>query len=326
MHSNIQYLFSAISASNIRSYLLQQGWKAGGETQPDKLQFRLAGENGEEASELWTWAASDHPKFRNRVPNIVFSLSVLEDRPALEIANEMFESREPEPRVEPAPVAVASKPHSTAQRVTLHNGRKNSCLLVNGSSGKSFSLRVSEVVELVYDCPLHSPLDIETSEDAITVQPAKDATLRILQGVAHPRLGAHWSAAQIVGEQLHRLAEQMEGIDLAKTNADLKPTITRIEFELDPIGTVDSGVQNALRRQAAVLTVALANRLSKTTATKQAVWDACAKLLYPVQLRMELSATSIDELFSLAASDDELGPKKTLEWLKAHTVSVADAG
>lgn len=325
-HTNIQYLFAAISLANIRSYLLERGWSIESSGHSDRVLFRQSSGEGEQPSELWMFSTNEHPRFRGRVPNIIFSLSVLEDRPALDIANEMFASKEPEqkpeaPAAATATVATAARP---VQRMTLKNVRSAPMRVIHGPTGQALTIRAGDVVELLCDTADSPPLDLEVSEDAIRVRASQGANLKILQGVAHPRLGAQWSAAQIVGEQLQRLVEQTERIDIAKTQNDLRTAVSRVDFELDPIGNVDSGVQNAIRRQAAVLTVALVNQLPKTTATKQAVWDACAKLLYPVHLRLELSQSAIDDLFSLAASDEELGPKKTLEWLKTHTVSVLD--
>jgi len=103
----------------------------------------------------------------------------------------------------------------------------------------------------------------------------------------------------------------------------LGPTLARIDFELDPEGETGATMQHSLRRQAAVFASGIARRLEDTPRARQVVWRSCAKLLYPVGLRLELMSNSVDELFAAAATDEELSPKKTLAWLKEHGISIA---
>lgn len=334
-HHNIQFLFSVITVSCVQQYLLDHGWRRRETPGNDRLYFERDRPAGEEPATVWTWATNEHAKFRSQVPNIVFTLSILESRPALEIANEIYASRveKPAPKVEAAP--AASKPVAGAapsevvpplatkiQRCVLRLTRATALMIPLDVLDERVEIAAGDVVEIVYHGATNSELDLEIGDGVIQVRIPRYAGVRLLQGVAKPCLGDRWSAARIVREELAPLEDAGESKAAAELLDALGPTLARIDFELEPTGENGTAMQNALRRQAAVLASGIARRLDDTPRARQVVWRSCAKLLYPVGLRLELLSTSVDELFAAAATDEELSPRKTLNWLKEHGVSV----
>ncbi len=88
---NIQILFRAINHEGVHAYLLKHGWK----TQPsDTTGMRKylgpIGESGDPV-QLWTWENREHKRYVDRLQNAIFTLTVLEGRAALEIANEIYD-------------------------------------------------------------------------------------------------------------------------------------------------------------------------------------------------------------------------------------------
>jgi len=326
-HHNIQFLFSVISVSGVQQYLLDHGWRQREAPGTDRLYFDRDQPIGEEPATVWSWASNEHAKFRSQVPNICFALSILENRPALEIANEIYAARSETPAAKPiaAPptTEAAPLPAGKTQRCVLRITRPTTLTIPLDLLDERVEIATGDVVEILHHGTANSELDLELSDGLVQVRLPRNTTVRLLQGVAKPCLGDRWSAARIVREELTTLEDAGDSKAAAELLEAVGPTLARIDFELDPSGEAGTSMQNALRRQAAVLAAGIATRLDDTPQARQVVWRSCAKLLHPVGLRLELMSTSIDELFIAAAGDDELSPRKTLVWLKEHAVSVS---
>lgn len=335
-HTNIQFLFSVINVSGVQQYLLDHGWRKREPAGNDRIYFERDRAPGEEPATIWTWATNEHPKFRSQIPNLTFTLSILENRPALEIANEIYAARSDKPaaKADPAPAPKgaagptagdANPPiaTNTTQRCVLRLTHATALMIPLDMLDERVEIAAGDVVEIVYVGPPNSELDLQIGDRVIQVRIPREAGVRLLQGVAKPCLGDRWSASKIVREELSVLEDAGESKAAAELLESIGPTLARIDFELDPDGETGATMQNALRRQAAVLATGIARRLEDTPRARQVVWRSCAKLLYPVGLRLELMSTSVDELFAAAATDEELSPKKTLTWLKEHGISIA---
>ncbi len=113
MIQNIQTLFGTITATNVKTYLLARGWRM--RENGERIDYDRLEPSGETRM-LFLPKSEAHPRFRKLLPNVVFSLAVLESREALVIANEIFQSQEvvaPEPPAKPQSVSVelATAPH-----------------------------------------------------------------------------------------------------------------------------------------------------------------------------------------------------------------------
>lgn len=331
-HTNIQVLFSVISVDGVQRYLVDHGWRPREAQGADRLYFERERRGGEEAATIWTWATTEHPKFRSQVPNIIFTLSILESRPALEIANDMHAARAEPPAAKAeapptkpatAPTAEAAPPVITKkQRCVLRLSRATALIIPLDVLDEHVELAAGDVVEIVYYGADGAELDLEIGERTIQVRIPRTSGVRLLQGVAKPCVGERWSATHIVREELLPLEDAGENKAAAELLEALDSTLARIDFELEAGEDRGATVQSSLRRQAAMLAGGIARRLDDTPLARQVVWRTCAKLIYPVGLRLELLSNSVDELFAAAATDDEFSPRKTLAWLKEHAVAI----
>jgi hypothetical protein len=333
VHHNIQHLFSLIAVGQISRYLTDRGWQGRAAEGTKRLYFERTFAGGEKPAVLWTWDSGDHPRYRNQVPNIIFMLSVLEERPALDIANDMYASTAV-PLVPEVPAAVGSAAAATAaaepagraaptkMRVLLRFAEQTAVTIVEDMPAEVVTLPAHEVIELVYNAAAGHELEIETAAGVVRIIMPQTAGLRLLQGVAKPNVGPHWSAVQIVCGESRVLEDAGDSRIAAQLLEQLNPILMRIDFELDVNARIDAQQQASLLRQAAVLAAAVAHRLQPSPAAKTLVWRACAKLLYPVGLRLDLRSTSADELFDIAHEDEELSPRRTLNWLRENSISV----
>ena len=331
MHHNIQFLFSAISLSGLRQYLVDRGWQARSVEGSERVYFHRTFAGGEKDATLWSWP-SEHKRFRHQVPNVIFALSVLEDRPALDIANEMFTAGEAStaaskapPTAEKgavAPVAAAPSPPPSLRRVLLRFAEAAEVTVVDDMLADTTRAAAGEALELVYGAGGEAPLELELHGGRVKAMSPHTAGLRLLQGVARPSVGPHWSAQQIVCEESRVLEDAGRSTDAGRLLEELGPTLARIDFEMDVNGPPDERRQAQLLRQTAILATALVRRLSDGPLSRRLVWSTCAKLLFPSGLRLYLTSTSVDELFGTAAADDELRPTATLTWLRDNTRSV----
>jgi len=333
-HHNIQQLFSVISIGNFRQYLIRHGWQLRDDDVPERLYFDRIFAGGEQASTVWIWSSMEHPRYRNQVPNAIFTLSVLEDRPALDIANEIYASVEEKPTTTgetavDAPQAAAPAasletrvPPSHFHRLVYRLADDRAFTLIQDMLADTVHVSAGEIVELVYHGASNGGLEIELGADFLRAALPQAAGLRLLQGVSNPSVGEHWSARQIVCDELKLFEDVGDSKTAARLLEELHAILARIDFELDTNARIDDRQQQLLQRQTAVLAAALSRRVTSSPHARKLVWKVCAKLLFPVGLRLELRSTSADELFETAAADDEQSPKPTLTWIKENTVSV----
>jgi hypothetical protein len=335
-HQNIQYLFSTLSVSQIRGYLTNRGWRLLTEGPSERLSFERTFAGGEHPATVWIWSSVEHRRFRNQVPNLIFSLSVLESRPALDIANEMFAEQAAPPK-EPAAVAATPGDETTAksapgesirstgglERLVLRFAEETSVTVAEEMLSDTAKVAAGDVVELVHSGGPAAELQLEIAAGSVKAILPKVVGLRLLQGVAKPMVGPHWSAVQIVTEELGQLEDVGDSKQAALLLEELGPTLTRIDFELDVNAPINDHQQSLVLRQTAVLAAALSRRLPESTAAERVVWRACAKLLFPVGRRLQLSSTAAGELLRIATGDEELRPAATLAWLRENTQSVA---
>jgi hypothetical protein len=337
VYTNIQQLFSIISLRHIRAYLTTRGWNEKGGEGTDRAYFERTFAGGEKPAIVWIWSSPEHKRFRHQVPNVVFTLSVLESRPALDIANEIYASEPPKPAPAQTPViaepdtatktqavAVPAATPNAPQRLLLRFDQETSVTIVHDDNSDTTRTAAGDVIELLHSRAAGADLELTIGEGSVTAAMAQSGGLRVLQGVAKPSVGPHWSALQIVRDELRMLEDAGESKAAAQLLDDLEAILARIDFELDVNAPINDHQQNSVLRQTAVMTAALAQRLDESIAAVRVVWRAAAKLMYPVGRRLELSSTAAVELFQTAKDDDQLRPGKVLTWLRDNSRSVVN--
>lgn len=92
LQTNIQKLFATLGLENVRSYLLNSGWQIKESQRADIVAFERQNAASGEIDRVWSYASETHPKFRRQLPNIIFTLAVVDKREPLDLANEMMAS------------------------------------------------------------------------------------------------------------------------------------------------------------------------------------------------------------------------------------------
>lgn len=306
--ANIQILFREISLENIRVYLSARGWTVVEDPRPDVLRFQGQAVGEASPPQIWVWQPDDHPKFRSRVPNVVFTLAVAEQREALDIANDIRNSSAKKaaasgdgetggPRgctlvrrgVAPLEVVIANK-NARAAEVTLLDGHSLQ-VLASGPSGQ-----VPRV---------------ELNESGATIEAGADDVLECYHGLPP---AARVDVRAAVEQQLAPFGSIM---DLPALIDELAPLLDRVSFELEEVASGPASA-SVVRRQTAQLLVSLAQRFAASSGSHIALWNLAAQIVALAGLRLRCDPGSDADLYATAASDRPDAPKATLEWLKLN--------
>ena len=344
--SNIQVLFARISVADIREYLTGRGWREDVPLEADTLRFTTAGKEGPEEAEIWIAAQDADPRFRRRVPDVLFTLCLHEDRPALDIANEMFglgQKALARARAAAGASTVASSGAGmggatievrhvplTAREVRWSFGHRgaDSVLVQLRPHGGMHTIEPGDRLLLVV--PPETPLrpsgclfDVEWSDSVVRIDgpdaaPGPRLFLGLIEQIGPGELES-W-----IRRELRALPSE-RGEDAPDALFEtLLPTIRRIAFELQHDSTRDDPRERvALRqttlRQAAVLAASLARRLPVTTLGRRTLWRVVLRVLACAGLALELDAGLLEELAITALNDPEESPQQTLALLERAT-------
>jgi hypothetical protein len=298
--TNIQRFFGTVSADQIRRYLLDRGWKLVEPRHAEALSFELPGPPGDDPFQVWLWASEGHPSFRKRIPNVIFSLSVIEDREPLDIANDVH-NLPAETSEEP----VASAPLAFSFRVCHAQGEPLE--LRCPGSGEVLTIAPGEMIEVVVQGASPLPPSIEYQADGISIQTADSDSIELFQVAKRATDAPPPTATQIVTQQIER-----SGLALAES---LQSDLARADFELEHV-SADAAGQDTVRRQTAVLLTAVAHQLPDAAAARDVLWRIATEMIGLVGLRLRITPDARGELRSLAARDDVFSPRLTLDWLK----------
>jgi hypothetical protein len=345
-YTNIMELFGRISLGDITAYVASRGWEVE-EDSDETVRFRGPIGVGGDPGEIWTWRPESHPKFRRRVPDVLFSLAVHEGRDALDIANELIgmgrratnakagllAGHSPQPAAVGETLASAMLPGaagalvpSTPRPWTFTHRGADTLLVQLLPAGGTHSLEPGERLvierEPATEPSSSAPVDLEWAESVLRIQrPADDLVTRIAQTVAYDAQAVRPTPRRILAEELGVLPSENGSDRTAEYLERLAETMQRVEFELDFAGPVDDRVRQAYRRQTALVVASLARLLPTTTWARRVLWRIAMRMLASAELALELNASSVDELYITAASDSEASPVRTLEWLVARTVT-----
>lgn len=331
--TNIQELFARISLADIRAYLTECGWSVECAEGSETIHFHPPAQL--DASELWLWCPESHPKFRRRVPDILFSLSLLENRPALDIANDLYglgqrsqAARTTKPEASPQPTSTggdaAPERRETVCWTFTHRG-SDTLMLRLVPDGGTHALEPGDRLVAVYRVG-----ELPVSDEPLVDFALADSSAVVTARVTPPQLRFFQEAGLradrrpptprvIVAEELAGLPSSDGRDATADQLAQLAPALERIEFELESDGPPDRRLEDTYRRQAALLAAALVRQLPLTPLARQLVWRVTLRLLAPVQLGLELYGSAVDELYFTAAADAEASPTRTRALLATHT-------
>ena len=112
---SIQRVFSSIRIEQVCLYLHRAGWTKS--LTGERFDFEKTGDTSQETSRVFLPASSSHPRFRRLLPNLIFSVSILEEREPIEVASEMASLTTDEPTAISPPPPASEK----IERVLLRN-------------------------------------------------------------------------------------------------------------------------------------------------------------------------------------------------------------
>ncbi|XZE46762.1 hypothetical protein SH467x_002058 [Pirellulaceae bacterium SH467] len=207
---NIQKLFASITHQGICQYMEQTGWSS--MQRGDRLDFQKQRENTETPQTVYITAREDHPKFRSLVPNLIFSLSVLEEREAYSVAESIHrvaqEMRRPDSVPAsgsiPSVAAESSVPNPSVREssrwIRIRNGTASSIEVAWGEQGNAARLLGGE--SLFVD-PSDFEFGLEVHGDVRIFGASKTAGHRIRPLLDLP--GRKISSPKLVEQQILRI-------------------------------------------------------------------------------------------------------------------------
>lgn len=292
-YTNIQELFRSIQSDQVANYLTRKGWNVC-PSDPAVRQFEGPfGDDGELVRQ-WFWASESHPKFRHRLPNVIFALSILEKREALTIANEIF--------------AASTAPLAAGEAVfRLRNQRSAILAVTTGDSRRLIDLRPGE------------GLEIRGTRDDVVLE-WRDEGLQVARCLAPARVAFLAREAEPPGLAEALLGElQLAADERAAAAEALSPLLSRLAFELTEQSLADTSGRNWLRRQAALLAASAARHVAPESPGPDNLWRLIARWLRRGDWRLALVVDAAEAMYDVASHDDPAAPTATVEWLKSHT-------
>ncbi|WP_146677493.1 hypothetical protein [Pirellula sp. SH-Sr6A] len=342
---NIQKLFASITHQSICLYMEKTGWSS--MQRGDRLDFQKQLENSETPQTLYITAREDHPKFRSLVPNLIFSLSVLEEREAYSVAESIHrvvqEMRRPDGTPSSGSVAsVSAEPTSPTRSdrersrwIRIRNGTSSSIEVAWGEQRNSARLPGGET--LLVD-PSDFELGFEVQGDVRIFGAPKREGLRIRPLLDLP--GRRISSPKLVEQQILRiLHSQRDTTDSAlpeSFDAPQNEWLGLVHRFFFANGVHDSGkvalptreATGQLLRSLSMLLADLSERLDSTEGHwkgehSSSLFEISRWLLAMWGITFTADPDAPFQLCTALLSDRGTTPIQTLEWLEANCESIA---
>lgn len=336
---NIQQLFAVIPLRRVKHYLERNGWQPTPHADPRVTQYGSPEREGAEPCRVLLVESEEHPAYRRYLPNLVFAISVFEDRPAYDVAEELAgigakDSSRPADwaveveRLEGKEAGVSGPAPSDELSLESPDGSSNSVGLVfrHENSGQthvwlnslehSFPWRRGDRLEIRAQGGAFPEVSIR--DDALLVRLEKGATARVLLSSPANNVGGTGAIREIVCAECGALtAFDLEGSadELAES---LERTLRRIEFDLAEEG--DQAAPSVVQRRIALVVTSLAQRLSSNSRTVELLWRLAQRIAGLSRLAMEATPRAAEELALMASGDSAESPFKTLAYLERLVV------
>ncbi len=139
------------------------------------MNFELPADDEQEIRHLFIPAQSSHPRFRSLLPNLIFSLSVIEGRPALDVANSIADQELPA-----APSSPASPESNRSQAVAPANDKVNE---TENVANPEWTMQLLNANGDKFDQlgnPLYSIIAYSTAGQSLSVRGQTSTTCQVL--------------------------------------------------------------------------------------------------------------------------------------------------
>lgn len=336
---NIQRLFAIIGPEQVEQYLKIKGWRC--QRSADRLSFEMPADDQQEARQLFIPAQASHPRFRSLLPNLIFSLSVIEGRPAIDVANSIADQELPAPS---SPVATET-------------GRSQAGTPANDWVNEAEKVANAEWTMQLFNSNSDKSISIESrfSQTSLTLSPGQSLTVRgkmsttcqvllasdcelDFSGPTAPNLmlgqppelerwrQRGWSLAEGLIDYLRSIGLQMQS-DVAESAASNSNSFDSTwiedavaEFIFLAGAEVGKTELSALRRASARMLMQTWQHVKDQTAEgSDAIFQLARLLMGTGQQVILADSSAADTLVRTMGLDNPVAPQKTVEWLALHS-------
>lgn len=206
---------------------------------------------------------------------------------------------------------MSNSPKLITSMMRVRNTRETDLRFFLEPWGEEYTMEPEEAFELVFEAPTAGIPEVEYGEDYIAVHGWSNAKVNLFQGSLVPHESSETPIQTIVEEELNRF----DTVSLTKSGVELlNVIILNAEKESDEL----IGFYSSIQAAATVITTLGGCIKGKDYTLSRIVWRICSRILDRDGLRLQLSMSSIDELFTLCQKDDEGGAKLVHPWLEEH--------
>lgn len=311
MHQNIQQLFSLISAAKVIAYLDQHGWRRASDQEEGIVVLGSPEGTTAEPCNVWIPTSEKHPQYRRQLPGVIFAVCLFEDRPALDVANEMYALRLTPPAEVAAPVSMSW------HRFVLHQQRNSLLYVWVEPSNVAFDWDFGDRLEvLTRGGP--EPARILLREDGVSIQAGEPGQTRVFLGCDSFGGGTRPTIRDVVSQEVGRLSDFNFAKGVETFAAELAPILARIEFDLPTSESAGEPLAPEKARRQIALLAATFTKLAEHA--QGVLWRIAQRVAGTAELCLEAQAMASEDLWLTAADDSPEFPRQTLQWLEQHAV------
>lgn len=337
---NIQQLFAIIPLRRVKLYLERNGWRQAPHADPRVTQYGSPDREGAEPCKVLLVESEEHPAYRRYLPNLIFAVSVFEDRPAYDIALELAEREAEESTARGAGAAGASVLAAdgvaeassklgagTASGASAVSSDSPAIVMWHANIGQthvwlnslenSFPWRRGDRLEIRGGSGPAPVVSIR--DDAVLIRRESSSTARVF--LATPVEDAN--ALEVIRGLVAEACESLTAFDLEcsadELNEALERALRRIAFDL--AGEESQIARPVVRRVIALVITAFAQRLNSNSGTVELLWRVAQRIAGLAGLALEVTPRAAEELAVVASGDSEESPFRTVSYLERLVVA-----
>lgn len=308
---SIQQIFSSIRIEQVCLYLHRTGWTQS--VNGGRLDFEKILIPSEGASRLFLPASSSHPRFRSLLPNLIFSLSILEQREPIEVAGEIASLTTAESaEINPPPLAAGMSGH----------------LYLRNSSAFPIEIELDEGLSR-HQLPAGEELLIARAESDCVIEIAAASTIRqgkncVLLGLPPSELDAIKPVRKWFN-QCFPLADTA-GVEMSQssTREEAQRLLGQFCFAVESLADLIKQPATLLRASA-VLLCGVSQLLPDHSEGRAELFQLARLLLSPARRTFALKPHQATELWQITRQEQPVSPVATLAWLTQESHLVENA-
>lgn len=314
---NFRSAINAIEMEQLKAYLSSNGWLE--KRSSGRITFSKQVDTTGESVNVFVPADAGHPKFRSLFQNLLFSLSVLEQREPIEIAGDMARikcvSTQPVAMVEPSKTLAPTG--STSQYVMLRNTTSSTCPIHFADQFREYPLAPNQVA-LVFLSGMSKPCMVDITGPA-TIHGTNSVASGLegnLEGnkvlFALPSLT--WNMNQ--SELLQWITSNF------RMRGSLESEIKRFCFMAEFDSELSTVQPETLLRAIATLVCNLVKNCEESEESRNKGFELVRLLLAPVSMTFSLDLGHAQSLWNTMRNEDADLPSQGYRWLKERVTKI----